>query len=85
MMPYQRKPIVDLSMERVEGKTTLLIQRYFPTIKDPELQFTTGMVAAYFALTFLQGQYRGLQLRRMRQKGDVEALQVPHLTTPDHT
>merc|ERR1711871_606557 len=71
----QRKPIIDLSMERVEGKTTLLIQRYFPTIKDPELQFTTGMVSAYYALTFLQSHYLGLQLRRMRKKGDVDALQ----------
>ena len=37
----------DLSLEKTEGKTTLLVQRYFPTIKDPELQFTTGMVGAY--------------------------------------
>ena len=43
----------DLGLEKTEGKTTLLVQRYFPTIKDPELQFTTGMVGAYYALTFL--------------------------------
>ena len=61
---------------RPHHPATPSIQRYFPTIKDPELQFTTGMVAAYYALIFLQGQYRGLQLRRMRQRGDVEALQV---------
>ena len=71
----QKKPMSDLNLAGVDGNIAISIQTAFPTISDAEVFSTAGLMSANYAITFLQSQYRGLQLRRLRSAGDVEAIQ----------
>ena len=70
----QWKPILDLDLSKIKGKLALELQLSFPTIMDRRLDDTGGLISAVQALYYLQGHYRGLQLRRMRNRGDWEAI-----------
>ena len=70
----QRKPVTDLDLDKIRGKLSLEIALSFPTMEDPRLEDTGGLLSAVQAINFLQGQYRGLVLRRMRAAGDTEGI-----------
>jgi hypothetical protein len=70
----QRKPIGELDLHEVRGKLSLKVALSFPTISDSRLDDTGGLLSAVQALHYLQGQYRGLVLRRMRANGDLEGI-----------
>ena len=70
----QRKPLGDLDLNTIRGKLSLEILLAFPTIGDARLQDTGGLLSANQAVNYLQGQYRGLVLRRLMAKGDIDAI-----------
>jgi len=70
----QRKPTAELNLSKIRGKLSLKVALAFPSIYDPRLNDTDGLLAAVQALSYLQGHYRGLILRRMRAKGDFEGI-----------
>ena len=70
----QRKPVGDLDLKQIKGKLALEIQIAFPSISDKRLEDTGGLLSAVQAINYLQGQYRGLILRRMMAAGDKEGI-----------
>jgi len=70
----QRKPTAELDLSKIRGKLSLKVALAFPSIDDPRLNDTDGLLAAVQALSCLQGHYLGLILRRMRAKGDFEGI-----------
>jgi hypothetical protein len=69
-----RKPLADLDLNKIRGKLSLEILLAFPSISDPRLEDSAGLLSANQAVNFLQSQYRGLILRRLMAKGDIDAI-----------